>query len=79
MDLRNSNGIEFRKFYFTTVQELLSKIFTRSGKNAWASIRVLPYQISKKIVLTFEDSDLLQESHAKLYKKPGETLGADSV
>ena len=32
MDLRNSNGIEFRNFYFTTVLELFSKIFTRSGK-----------------------------------------------
>ena len=32
MDLRKSNGIELRKFYFTTVLELLSKIFIRSGK-----------------------------------------------
>ena len=31
MDLRNSNGIELRNFYFTTVQEL-SKIFIRIGK-----------------------------------------------
>ena len=26
MDLRNSNGTELRKFYFTTVQKLFSKI-----------------------------------------------------
>ena len=32
MDLRNSNGIELRDFYFTTVQMLFSKIFIRSGK-----------------------------------------------
>ena len=31
MDLRNSNGIELRNFYSTTVQKLLSKIFIRSG------------------------------------------------
>ena len=32
MDLRNSNGAELRKFYFTTVWKLFSKSFTRSGK-----------------------------------------------
>ena len=31
MDLRNSNGIELRNFYFTTIQKLFSKIFIRSG------------------------------------------------
>ena len=31
MDLRNSNGIEFKDFYFTAVWKLFSKIF-RSGK-----------------------------------------------
>ena len=32
MNLRNSNGIESRDFYFTTVQKLFSKIFIRSRK-----------------------------------------------
>ena len=42
----------------------------------WSSIRVLPNQISKKSFCTFEDIDL-RESHAKLHKKPSETLGVD--
>ena len=32
MDLRNSNSIESRNFYFTTVLQLFSKTFIRSGK-----------------------------------------------
>ena len=32
MDLRNSNGIESRNFYFTTVWKLFSEILIRSGK-----------------------------------------------
>ena len=44
----------------------------------WSSIQVLPNQVSKKSFYTFEDIDL-QESHAKLHKKPSETLGADSI
>ena len=32
--------------------------------------------VSKKSFHTFEDTDL-REAHAKLYKKPSETLGAD--
>ena len=32
MDLRISNSIESRNFYFTTVWKLFSKIFIRSGK-----------------------------------------------
>ena len=32
MDLRNSNGIELRNFYFTTLQKLFSKILIRSRK-----------------------------------------------
>ena len=32
MDLRTSNGLELRSFYFTTVWKLFSKIFIRSGK-----------------------------------------------
>ena len=35
-------------------------------------------QVSKKSFYTFEDIDL-PESHAKLHKKPSETLGADSI
>ena len=77
MDLRNSNGIELRDFYFTTVQKLFSKIFIRNEKCImWSSIQVLPSQVSKKSFYTFEDIDL-RESHAKLHKKLNETLGAD--
>ena len=44
----------------------------------WSSIQVLPNQVSKKSFYTFEDIDLL-ESHAKVHKKPRESLGADSI
>ena len=39
----------------------------------WNSIQVLPNQVSKKSLYTFEDIDL-RESYAKLHS---ETLGAD--
>ena len=42
----------------------------------WNSIQVLPNEGSKKSFYMFEDIDL-RESHAKLDKKPSETLGAD--
>ena len=29
---KNSNGIELRNFYLTTVKKLFSKLFIRSGK-----------------------------------------------
>ena len=32
MDLRNSNGIELRNFYFTAVWKLFSNILIKSGK-----------------------------------------------
>ena len=41
-----------------------------------SSIWVFPNQVSKKSFYTFEDIDL-QESRAKLHKKPSETLEAD--
>ena len=44
----------------------------------WSSIQVLPNQVSKKSFYTFEDTDL-RESHAKVHKKPSETLRADSI
>ena len=44
----------------------------------WSSTQVLPNQVSKKSFYTFEDIDL-QESRAKVQKKPSETLGADSI
>ena len=44
----------------------------------WSSIQVLPNQVSKRSFYTFEDIDL-PESHAKLHKKPSETLEADWV
>ena len=69
MDLRNSNGIELKNFYFTTVWELFSEIFIRSGKCImWSSIQVLQNQVGKQSFYTFEDIDL-RESHAKLHKK----------
>ena len=43
-----------------------------------SSIQVLPSQVSEKSFYTFEDIDL-RESHAKVHKKPSETLGADSI
>ena len=79
MHLRNSNGFELRNFYFTTVWKLFTKIVIRSGKCImWSSIQVLPNQVSKNTFYTFEDIDL-RESHAKLHKKPSETLGADWI
>ena len=39
---------------------------------------MLPNQVGKKSICTFEDIDL-RESHAKLHKKPSETLGAGSI
>ena len=54
-----------------------SKISIRSEKCIMSSsIQVIPNQVSKKSFYTFEDIDL-PDSHAKLYKKPSETLGAD--
>ena len=79
MDLRNSNGFELRNFYFTTVQKLFGKFSSKVEKCImWNSIQVLPNQVSKKSFHTFEDIDL-RVSHAKLHKKPSETLGADSI
>ena len=52
IDLRNSNGIELKNFYLTTVQKLFSKIFTEVEKCImWCSIQVLPNQVSTKILL----------------------------
>ena len=77
MDLRNSNGSELRNFYFTTAQKLFRKFSSEVEKCImWSSIQVLPNQVSKKSFYTFEDIDL-RESHAKLHKKPSETLRAD--
>ena len=44
----------------------------------WSLIQVFPNQVSKNSFYTFEDIDLW-ESHAKVHKKPSETLGADSI
>ena len=41
-----------------------------------SSIQVLPNQVSRKSFYTFEDI-VLQESHAKLHKRPNETLGTE--
>ena len=42
----------------------------------WNSNQVLPNEVSKKSFYTFKDIDL-RVFHAKLHKKPSETLGAD--
>ena len=44
----------------------------------WSSIQVLPNQVSKRSFYTFEDIDL-RESHAKLHKKPSETLAGSRL
>ena len=75
----------FKKFQRYCVKKLLlykrieafSKIFIRSeNMDHLNSIQVLPNQVSKKSFCTFEDIDL-RELHAKLHKKPSETVGAD--
>ena len=79
MYLRNSNGVGLRSFYFTTVKKLFSNIFIRSGKMHHVELNSnTSNQVSKKSFYTFEDNDL-RESHAKLHKKPSETLEADSI
>ena len=68
MDLRNSNGIEFRNFCSAIVWKLFSKFSPEVEKCIiWGSIQVLPNQVSEKSFYTFEDIDL-RESYAKLYK-----------
>ena len=59
MDLRNSNGIELRNFYFTTVWKLFFRKFTSEVEKCimWNSIQVLLNQVSKKSFCTFEDID----------------------
>ena len=42
----------------------------------WSLIQVVPNQVNKKSFKTLEDIDL-REPHAKLHKKPSETLDAD--
>ena len=74
MDLRNSNGFELRSFYFGSVFQKFSPEVEKCIM--CSSIQVLPNQVSKKSLYTFEDIDL-QESHLKLHKKPSETLGVD--
>ena len=40
--------------------------------------KVLPNQVNKISFYTFKDIGV-RESHAKVHKKPSETLGADSI
>ena len=77
MDLRNSNGIVLRNFYFTFAYKLFRTFSSEVEKYIiWSSIQVLPNQVSKKSFYTFEDIDL-RESHAKLHKKRSEALGTN--
>ena len=64
MDLKNSNGFELRN----------SSFFRKCS----SEIQVLPNQVSKNSFYTYEDIDL-REPHAKVHKKPSETLGADPI
>ena len=47
MDLRNSNCIELRNFYFATVWKLFSKIFISSGKMHHVELNSGTYKLSK--------------------------------
>ena len=49
MDLRNSNVIALRNFYFTTVQQFFFRKFSSEVEKCimWNSIQVLPNQVSK--------------------------------
>ena len=47
MDLRNSNAIELRNFYFITVWKPFSKIFIRSGKMHYVKLNSSPCKSSK--------------------------------
>ena len=77
MDLTNSNDFELSNF---TLQPYRSFFLTFSSEVAkcimWSAIQVLPNQGSKNSFYTFKDIDL-RESHAKLHKKPSETLRGD--
>ena len=78
MNLRNSNGIELRNFYTSQHYRSFFGKFSSEVEKCivWNSIQVLPHQVSKKFFYMFEDIDL-RESHAKLHKRPSETLRAD--
>ena len=59
MDLRNSNDLELRNFYFFTYGSFFRKCSSEVEKCImWSSIQVLPNQVSKKSFCTFEDIDL---------------------
>ena len=55
MDLRNSNGVELRNFYFTTYGSFFRK-FSSEVETCimWSSSQVLPNQVSKKSFYTFQ-------------------------
>ena len=79
MDLRHSNGIELKTFYFQPYRSFLRKFSSEVEKCImWSSIQVLPNQVSEKSFYTFDNIDL-RESHAKLRKKSSQTLGEDSI
>ena len=59
MDLRNSNCIELRNFYFRIVQNFFRNFSPKVEKCImWSSIQVLPNQVSKRSFYMFEDIDL---------------------
>ena len=79
MDLRNFNGFELRNFSLQSYRSFFGKFSSEVERCImWSSIQVLPNQVSKMLFYTFEDIDL-RESHAKLYKKLSESLGANSI
>ena len=79
MDLRNSNGIELRNFYFKIVWKLFRKFSSEVEKwIMWSSIQVLPNQEVKNPSIRFKI--LTYKGPMQRYiKKPRETLGADSI
>ena len=60
MDLRNSNGIQLRNFYFTTVQKPFLKFPSEAEKSImWNSIQVLLNQVSKNPSIRYSVKELL--------------------
>ena len=69
MDLRNSNGIELRNFYFTTVQKLFFDNFHQKWKIASCGAQFSSLHIDSKLpMITFylyprdHDNELLSEA-----------------
>ena len=76
LDLRNVNGMSSETFILQPHRSFYQKFSPEVKKciiNSGTS-----NQISKKSFFTFQDIDL-RNFHAKLHKRPNNTLGADSI